>query len=223
MRRFAGRSLRYLEVGIGSCATAIFLAHLFRAHGIAATMAAVDNFDYERRGVLAEQQARLAWCREHLGLTFAEIDTRTPAFAQWLEGQQFDLVLVDGDHSFAGCLWDTVQCLPALAPDGLLILHDIASQACPGVGEVFALAREAATAHHVFSHADTCGIGVLEGLGGGAGTDAMRTQALRAALARVDRLEHHAAHLDAITRSPRALLTRVLPQALRARWSRRTD
>lgn len=218
VHRHAGRTVRYLEVGVGSFATCIVLAQLFRQHGIGVTLSAVDNFDYEQRGIVTEQHTRRAWCEAHLGLRFTQLDTRTPDFVQWLSGQTFDVILVDGDHSFSGCLWDTVQCSRALAPDGVLVLHDVTSWVCPGVGEVFSLAREVATAHHVYSVGNTCGIGVLEGL---AESDALRTAAMLAALGRVDNLEARTADLTALTSSPRAVLTRALPQALEARRRRR--
>lgn len=38
--------------------------------------------------------------------------------------QQFDLVNVDGDHSYAGCLKDLRQTWPLLAPTGVVIVDD---------------------------------------------------------------------------------------------------
>lgn len=220
LTRFRDRPVRYLEIGVGGCATLIFLSRLWARHGITASLTAVDNLDYQRRGLVAAQQMRIDWCIGHLGLEFADLDTRTPDFQRWLTGRQFDVILVDGDHSFAGCLWDTVSCARALAPGGVLVLHDVTSQACPGVGEVFAVAQSVASAAHVFSAADTCGIGVLEGL---ADNPELIRAALSASLHRVDRLEHRAAELTELTASVRAVITRALPRALEERRARRAS
>lgn len=220
LTRVSHRPLRYLEVGVGGCATLIFLSRLWARHGVTASLTAVDNLDYQRRGLVATQRRRIDWCLEHLGLAFADLDTRTPDFQRWLTGQQFDVILVDGDHSFSGCLWDTVTCAGALAPNGVLILHDITSRACPGVGDVFAVARSVAHGAHVFSAAETCGIGVLEGLSGN--PDLLRA-ALSASLHRVDHLEQRTADLTELTTSVRAVLTRALPRALEERRARRAS
>jgi predicted O-methyltransferase YrrM len=220
LTRFGDRPVRYLEIGVGGCATLIFLSRLWARHAVAASLTAVDNLDYQRRGLVTAQRTRIDWCIEHLGLEFANLDTRTPDFRGWLSGRQFDVILVDGDHSFSGCLWDTVISAGALAPGGVLVLHDITSKACPGVGDVFAISQLVATAAHSFSAADTCGIGVLEGL---ANNPELLPAALAAALYRVDGLEHHTAELTALTGSVRAVITQALPRALEARRARRAS
>jgi len=43
----------------------------------------------------------------------------------------FDLVLVDGDHSYKGGMADLVNCWPLVAPGGCLVFHDITHPAHP--------------------------------------------------------------------------------------------
>jgi hypothetical protein len=91
------------------------------------------------------------------------MDTGKPEFSDWLKDRYFDVILVDGDHSFEGCLWDFIQCIKCLKKDGWIILHDITSDACPGVGEVFDFGQRYFSKSYIYSHSRTCGIGVLEG------------------------------------------------------------
>ena len=50
---------------------------------------------------------------------------------------QFDLVLVDGDHSPAGALADLTNCWPLVESGGQLVFHDIRHPAHPGLLTLF--------------------------------------------------------------------------------------
>jgi hypothetical protein len=163
LERLAGRNVNYLEVGIGSCATLIFLSEFLNRHNINVTLSAVDNFDYYKKGQLEQQKARVEWCVENLGLTFFNCDSSTSAIDSFLINQVFDVILVDGDHSYEGCLLDLATCLPFLKEGGILILHDVTSLACPGVGRVYEFAKKYFKSFTTISHSATCGIGILEG------------------------------------------------------------
>ena len=51
--------------------------------------------------------------------------------------EQFDLVLVDGDHSPAGALADLTNCWPLIESGGQLVFHDIRHPAHPGLLTLF--------------------------------------------------------------------------------------
>ena len=51
--------------------------------------------------------------------------------------EQFDLVLVDGDHSPAGALADLTNCWPLVEPGGQLVFHDVCHPAHPGLRTLF--------------------------------------------------------------------------------------
>ena len=166
LQRFAGKKIRYLEVGIGSCGTLIFLDYLFRKNGISFIPSAIDDFSYTSAGHLSDQRARVQWCEENLGLKFLEYDSSQQAVATWLGDNRYDLILIDADHSFEGCLVDFLTYLPHLDHTGVLLFHDIRSSACPGVGEVYEFAKESFVTSRVFSESNTCGIGLLDAWNG---------------------------------------------------------
>ncbi len=43
----------------------------------------------------------------------------------YVSGETFDLILVDGDHSYEGCLADLTTCSALMAPGGVLMVDDI--------------------------------------------------------------------------------------------------
>ena len=51
--------------------------------------------------------------------------------------EQFDVVLVDGDHSPAGALADLTNCWPLVESGGQLVFHDICHPAHPGLRSLF--------------------------------------------------------------------------------------
>jgi predicted O-methyltransferase YrrM len=45
----------------------------------------------------------------------------------------FDVIFIDADHSYEGVRKDFVNAQKHINEGGLIIFHDIASQACPGI------------------------------------------------------------------------------------------
>jgi Methyltransferase domain len=162
LRRFAGKKIRYLEVGVGSCGTLIFFGHLFRKHGIDFIPSAVDDFSYTSGGLLTDQRARVQWCKENLGLNFLECDSSQGSVERWLGDNRYDLILIDADHTFEGCLVDFLTYLPHLEHTGILLFHDI-TICRNAVGEVYEFAKNAFSTSMDFTESNTCGIGLLEG------------------------------------------------------------
>jgi hypothetical protein len=80
--------------------------------------------------------------------------------ADYFSDDKFDLVFIDGDHSYAGVRNDYTDALRYLSPGGMMVFHDIVSSGAPGVahfwGEAKGLHR-----HVEIVHSDTCGIGVI--------------------------------------------------------------
>jgi hypothetical protein len=149
----------YLEVGTGKGGTFMLLNESWRARGIKPELSVADNFCYAP----LEQQERFDWVRRQYDLQAFIGDTRTPAFQEFLGVRRFEVIFIDGDHSFQGCLADFIAAYPNLEENGSMIFHDIVSTACPGVGEVFEIAKKYFAVNETFIDSTTCGIGVLRG------------------------------------------------------------
>lgn len=72
----------------------------------------------------------LEYCKQNAGASFMKCDSSSPEFKNYLTDKQFDLVLIDGDHSYTGVVAD-FQLIRDKA--GIVVFHDIFSSVCPGV------------------------------------------------------------------------------------------
>lgn len=76
-----------------------------------------------------------AYCQQESShatmLSFTEMDFRSPAFADLLGNHDgFDVVFIDGDHSYPGVAADFASCK---GHGNVFVFHNIANKACPGV------------------------------------------------------------------------------------------
>lgn len=58
-------------------------------------------------------------------------DSTSPEFTRWLEDKFFDLVFIDGDHSYEAVKHDAES---TFERSNIQVFHDITSDACPAVG-----------------------------------------------------------------------------------------
>ena len=72
--------------------------------------------------------------------------------------EKFDIIFIDGDHSYEGVKKDYDNSLPLLNNNGYIIFHDIASRGCPGVVRIWDEIKNEKSIEFVDS--DTCGIGI---------------------------------------------------------------
>lgn len=156
--------IRYLEVGVGSCGTLIFLHHFLHKHGIKVHSTAADSLLYESSSGLTDQKEKIAWCQQNIGTDFYLGDVAEPRFFEFLAGKRFEAILIDADHIYESCLRDHINCAPHLTENGVMMLHDVESEACPGVTRVFKEIKEQYRySETIASRGTKCGIGVLIG------------------------------------------------------------
>ncbi len=79
--------------------------------------------------------------------------------ADQIEDGSVDLLHLDGGHAEEDVRADLSAFLPKLAPDGVILMHDITAY-CQGFG-VWRVWQELAATHPVFSFAHSAGLGVL--------------------------------------------------------------
>lgn len=81
--------------------------------------------------------------------TFLDGDSKVtvPNLQPWLAGT-FDLILVDGDHSYAGGMADLVNVWPLVRPGGAVLFHDIRHPAHPDLAACFAEFVAGRTSQH---------------------------------------------------------------------------
>jgi hypothetical protein len=139
----------YLEIGTAAGGTTRFLTewlHIGRT-------AVIDDGRHRKYPVwVAQNRNFVPNLSEYIG------DSHSPGAPAFLRGLKwsFDLVGIDGDHSYSGVRadWDLVQ--PFLAPRAIAWFHDI--RACEGVARCWGELRRQ---HTVLLETEELGIGVL--------------------------------------------------------------
>jgi predicted O-methyltransferase YrrM len=168
----------YLELGIGnggSFATACF----FMQENIKLAVA-VDSLEYgklidqNRKEVLdffTPYQKKNDPPFMHAGLPmenkiyFSEENTDSffLRLSKQLSKPYFDVIFIDADHSYEGVRKDFVNAQKHINEGGLIIFHDIASQACPGIMRIWSEIKAQSPDRCIeFIHSNTCGIGVVK-------------------------------------------------------------
>lgn len=74
---------------------------------------------------------------DHGGVSLRCLDGDSKVTIPTITGEQFDLVLVDGDHSSLGASADLANVLPLVSPGGFVLFHDISHPAHRYLSTVF--------------------------------------------------------------------------------------
>ena len=113
---FALRPKRYLEIGTFQGGSALLVAAAMDAANIEGTLLCIDPAPK-----ISEENWRRLEKRTIL-LTGSSPQILPEALRQ--AGGKFDLILIDGDHSYEGAMSDAEGVLPFLAEDGYIFFHD---------------------------------------------------------------------------------------------------
>ncbi len=117
------RPRSYLEIGTRFGYSLVSVA---RAAPELQLIVSCDLETYENRYALPSQQIaerNLRAAGYSAEARFIAGDSRR--IPELVAGQTFDLILVDGDHSYEGCRSDILNCYPLLAPGGVLMIDDL--------------------------------------------------------------------------------------------------
>jgi hypothetical protein len=114
---------RYLEIGCRWGGTFVLTMEYLKR---------VGNEGAEVEGVAVDiiDSPVQEYCAEYPNARFVKCDSSSPEFEKFLETERFDLVLIDGDHSYEGVKGDFNRVRDKARS---LVFHDIRSTACPGV------------------------------------------------------------------------------------------
>lgn len=70
------------------------------------------------------------YCKLNDETEFLKMDSQSQEFKTYMETNEFDLVFIDGDHTYSGVMNDYEVCKNS---GKVFVFHDIVNNACPGV------------------------------------------------------------------------------------------
>jgi len=111
----------YLEIGCRWGGTFILTTEYLQRFEPLQSSVAVDLIDS-----LATKQ----YCVSNPIASFEQFDSKSAAFRNWIQDKQFDLIFIDGDHSYEGVKGDYESCK---GRGRVFVFHDIVNANCPGV------------------------------------------------------------------------------------------
>lgn len=127
----------YLEIGCRWGGTYILTVEYLSRFGELESAVAVDLLDSPVQNYITVTNAEL---ERNRGL-FVQGNSSSPEFQTWLDNRFFDLVFIDGDHTYAGLRADF---LGALKHGRIFVFHDIANSGVPDVSRFWMELKAAA-------------------------------------------------------------------------------
>jgi predicted O-methyltransferase YrrM len=114
----------YLEIGCRFGGTFITTSELLRKHSKAV-------FEGVAVDIIAESPIMECYRNSSIGkIQYLNVDSQSDEFTQFISNKRFDLVLIDGDHSY-NALKKDAECV--FDRSNIMVFHDILSDACPDV------------------------------------------------------------------------------------------
>ena len=154
IRKFNAKS--YLNIGIGNAGSFITEAYIQKK---LKKIVAVDNTSYGNLTSIERINDRINWLKQNVKADVVFHNMNSTEYLIKSVDEKFDLIFIDGDHSYEGVKSDYLLSLPLLNENGVMIFHDINSFQCEGVIRFW---NEVKNENCIeFVSGNKCGIGIL--------------------------------------------------------------
>lgn len=152
----------YLELGIGNGGSFSVMCYFLQRKLEKAV--AVDDFSYRNQIQQSVIEVNAMIQQLDIDADIMFINSTTDAYFNHLVGkvphETFDTIFIDADHSYQGARKDYDNALKHINKGGLIIFHDINSNACPGIKQLWSEVKKDHKQCIEFIASTTCGIGV---------------------------------------------------------------
>jgi cephalosporin hydroxylase len=110
----------YIEIGCRWGGTFVLTNEYLKKIGTVNKSVAVDIID----------SPVIEYCTQNIGTQFLKLDSQSDVFKQYIQNNKFDLIFIDGDHSYNGVKNDYDI---SKNSGKVFVFHDIVNSVCPGV------------------------------------------------------------------------------------------
>ncbi|MES2395658.1 MAG: class I SAM-dependent methyltransferase [Bacteroidota bacterium] len=154
----------YLSLGVGNGGS--FAMECFFMQKSLTNAIEIDNLAYgaqigqNEKEILDFIEIARPFMNKDCNLQFYK-QTTDVYFNQLSKTAKFDVIFIDADHSYEGVKKDYDNSLNHINKGGLIIFHDVNSDACPGIKRIWSDVKKQYR-HWEFIHSKTCGIGVIQ-------------------------------------------------------------
>lgn len=148
----------YLEIGIGNGGSWLTCSYFLRES--LDVSHAVDNLSY--KDSVNQKIEEIEFSRDFLREHIKEVEFYNSDSRKFLDQctRKYDVIFIDGDHSYEGVKRDFDGSINLINPGGLMVFHDIASSGAPGVVQFWnEIENKYPSKKFVYSH--TCGMGII--------------------------------------------------------------
>ena len=124
---------------------------------------AVDNTSYGKLSSLPRVEQRIQWLKKNVKADVKFYNIDSALYFKYNKGfykDTFDVIFIDGDHSYEGVKADFEESIKILNPNGKIVFHDINSLLCQGVVEFWNKIKNKCCIE--FVDGNKCGIGIYQ-------------------------------------------------------------
>jgi predicted O-methyltransferase YrrM len=145
----------YLEIGVAAGGTTFLMNHFLHP----ANIVLIDDNQHPKHHVRQYILCDVSY-KQIIG------NSQSQTVIDLVKDQKFDIIIIDGDHSFNGVKSDVENYFPMLRKDGFLIFHDSVCQECWGVHLVVEEVKKSGEAELIGEyitekHSRPCGVALF--------------------------------------------------------------
>lgn len=143
---YANKIESYYEIGSRSCGTFIITVELLRKYR------ETESFKATACDLVEPNHLILDYLSNNRCVTYTRTNSHDNSFIDFMKTNHYDLILIDGDHSYEGVKQDSEITIDNCK---IQILHDIVNQHCPGVIQYWQeLKNKVSDTHNVYEFID---------------------------------------------------------------------
>lgn len=147
LTNYAHKINSYYEIGSRSCGTFILTVELLKRYN-----ANTEFFKATACDLIDPNHLILDYLSTNKFVTYTKTNSHDKSFIEFMQKNNYDLILIDGDHSYDGVKQDSENTINNCK---IQVFHDIVNQHCPGVVEYWKeIKNKISDTHNIYEFTD---------------------------------------------------------------------